>query len=486
MSSGLTQPTVAAKHHGQGQHLTANKIPLAMPTINSQVRRGLHKRTAARTAVFYAIFAYLWIYFSDTVLSFFFSDPAVLTQAQTIKGGLFVAVTASLLYLYLSHRLNLIRTLEEELEQKREQNQQATQDGYRQLNTLFDSISAVVYVADIATHELLYVNRFARDFFGEDWQGKKCFHYLQSGLEQPCEFCTNPQLVKNGTPAGPVVWEFLNTRNNHWYECFDKAIRWTDGRLVRLEVALDITERKELAKIKDDLLSSMSHEMRTPLTAISGFAELLINEQDLSEPHRRHVNIIFKEAEKLTDLINSFLEVRRLKTDRARIDYEELPTQSLLEKAKTNSRDCKSHHTIKIDCPTNSSVYGNRKELIQVITQLLSNACRYSPDGGDIALKAWSTPRETSICISDQGIGIPSHELESIFTPFHRLDTGDTRKTGGVGLGLCLAKEIISLHGGRIEVKSTPGEGSSFTILLPRLPVQTDMPDRQDSNAALS
>lgn len=146
-----------------------------MPTINSQVRRGLHKRTAARTAVFYAIFAYLWIYFSDTVLSFFFSDPAVLTQAQTIKGGLFVAVTASLLYLYLSHRLNLIRTLEEELEQKREQNQQATQDGYRQLNTLFDSISAVVYVADIATHELLYVNRFARDFFRRRLAGEKMF-----------------------------------------------------------------------------------------------------------------------------------------------------------------------------------------------------------------------------------------------------------------------------------------------------------------------
>ena len=261
-----------------------------------------------RTVALYAVFACLWIYFSDTILAWFLSNPDQLTRAQTIKGGLFVLVTATLLYIYLSHCLQVLRSREADLAEARDKSRQDTQERFTQLNTLFDSMNAVVYVADLETYELLYVNRFAREFFGQDWQGQKCYHYLQEGIDRPCAFCTNPQLVNHGEPGAPVIWEFLNTKNNHWYECFDKAIRWTDGRLVRLEVAIDITERKELEKIKDDLLSSMSHEMRTPLTAISGFAELLLNETDVPEQHRRHIEIIYQEADKLTDLVNRFLD----------------------------------------------------------------------------------------------------------------------------------------------------------------------------------
>ncbi len=105
--------------------------------------------------------------------------------------------------------------------------------------------------------------------------------------------------------------------------------------------------------------------------------------------------------------------------------------------------------------------------------QLLENACRYSPKGGEISLTAQSNAGETSIRITDPGIGIPEHELESIFNPFHRIDTGNRRSTGGVGLGLSLTKEVIALHGGEINVESTPGQGSTFTILLPK-PIDRD------------
>lgn len=456
-----------------------------MSAIDPQNRRTLHRRTAARTVIFYTVFACLWIYFSDTLLAWFFSDPNQLTQAQTIKGWLFVVVTAILLYLYLSHCLKGLRNREEALAEEQNRAQQEIQDRFKQLNTLFDSMNAIVYVADLATNELLYVNRLAAELFGQDWQGHKCYNYLQKGIGQPCDFCTNPQLVKHGEPGDPVVWEFLNTRNNRWYECFDKAIRWTDGRLVRLEVALDITERKELEKIKDDLLSSMSHEMRTPLTAIIGFAELLINEQEVPKQHRRHIKIIHNEAEKLAELINRFLDVRRLKTDRARISYEHLAVLSLLKKAKESCRGCKEHHDIQIECRADPQVYGNRQELTKVITQLLENACRYSPKGGKISLTAQTNAAGTSICVTDRGIGIPQHELESIFKPFHRLDTGDRRSTGGVGLGLCVAKEITALHGGRIQVDSTPGQGSTFTILLPH-PVDRDNTSNVNSSTSQS
>lgn len=438
-----------------------------MPTVDPQQRRVLHRRTAARTVLLYTLVAGLWIYFSDAILALFISDSAQLTHAQTIKGWLYVIVTASMLYLYLSHCLQQLRNREESLEEERDKAQQEIRDRINQLSTLFDSMNAIVYVADLESYELVYVNRFTAECFGQDWRGHKCYNYLQEGIGKPCDFCTNPQLIQNGESGEPVTWEFLNTKNKRWYECFDKAIRWTDGRLVRLEVALDITERKELEKIKDDLLSSVSHEMRTPLTAISGFAELLVDEQRIPEPQRRQIDIIYQEAEKLNELVNRFLDIRRLKTNRARIGYEYLSVQELLENAQKSCHDRKEHHTFLVDSQEGLAVYGNHRELAQVITQLLDNACRYSPNGGQISLVATTAGKDISICVSDNGIGIPHHEQEEIFKPFHRLDTGDNRSTSGVGLGLSVAKEIITLHGGRIQVESTPGHGSTFTIMLP-------------------
>ncbi len=439
-----------------------------MPTANHHDRRVLHTRTAVKTVIFYAGIACLWIYFSDTVLSLFIKDAHRLTQAQTVKGILYVVVTALLLYLYLTHCLQSLRVREEEFEAEKEQAQREAQQRLNQLNTLFDSMNAIVYVADLETFELLYVNKYAAEHFGRDWHDKKCYQYLQAGQDRPCVFCTNPQLTINGEAGEPVVWEFLNTKNNRWYDCFDKAIRWTDGRLVRLEVALDVTERKELEKIKDDLLSSMSHEMRTPLTAISGFTELLLNEPGLPEEQSRHLGIIYREAEKLTELINRFLDVRRLKVDRSRVGYESLKVAELLVKAKRNCRDCKEHHDIQFECPDSIKVYGNHKELVQVFKQVLDNACLYSPGGGLIKVTVEPSGDQVAISFTDSGIGIPEHEHESIFEPFHRLDVGDTRKTGGVGLGLSVAREIVSLHGGTIILESKPGHGSTFCIKLPQ------------------
>jgi len=446
----------------------------------------LHRRTAARTAAWYAVFACLWIFFSDTVLAWFIQDPDVLTFAQTLKGWLFVLVTAALLWLYLKHCLLTLQAHEETLEKQAEKSQREVQEGFLQLKTLFDSINAVVYVADMETYQLLYVNRFAEELFGSDWRDRTCYQYLQQGMDSPCDFCTNPQLLSNGAEGASINWEFLNTRNNRWFECFDKAIRWPDGRLARLEVAVDITERKELEKIKNDLLSSVSHEMRTPLTAISGYAELLKGEPEIPEPLRRHLEIICKEAEKLNELVNNFLELRRLKTDRARVGYVTLAVLDLLQMARETCRDCKEHHRIEIDCDPAIQVFANRREMTQVIIQLLNNACRYSPKGGDISLSGQMTGEQVRICVRDQGIGIPKQELDAIFKPFHRLDSGDRRSTGGIGLGLNLVREIVSLHGGQIGVDSVPGQGSCFTITLPLPKDQPVFNDSSDPNGGPS
>ena len=115
---------------------------------------------------------------------------------------------------------------------------------YRSINTILDSLDAMVYVADMDTYELIFCNKYGRDVFGEV-QGKICWQVLQEGQDGPCDFCTNHRLLdEDGEPTGVYVWEFQNTIDKSWYQCRDQAIRWVDGRIVRMEIATDITQRK--------------------------------------------------------------------------------------------------------------------------------------------------------------------------------------------------------------------------------------------------
>jgi diguanylate cyclase (GGDEF)-like protein len=117
---------------------------------------------------------------------------------------------------------------------------------YQSVATVLDSLDALVYVSDMDTYELLFTNEYGRDIWG-DIQGKTCWKVLQDAQDGPCEFCTNDKLLdKDGKPAGVYVWEFQNTVNQRWYQCRDQAITWIDGRVVRMEIATDITERKNI------------------------------------------------------------------------------------------------------------------------------------------------------------------------------------------------------------------------------------------------
>lgn len=407
------------------------------------------KDTASKVAIGYLLVAGLWIYLSDWLLALWLEFPADLNRWQTAKGGAFVVFTATLLFAYLRHCL-------------RRQEQ-----AYVELTTLFDTFAGIIYVSDFHTDQLLYVNRFAAERFGADWRGKSCYGYLQTDQREACAFCTNPLLVKDGKPGEPVTWEFRNTRDGRWYQCHDKAIYWVDGRLARMEIAMDITERKELEHTKDELLAAVNHEMRTPLTAIAGFSELLGDDPHLPADTRQHLQTIFAETEKLRQLIDSFMEVRRLKTDRARVDYAPLKAFDLLAAAVDKHPDRSERHRITIEAADDLVLYGNHKELVQAFRELVANACRFSPQGGEILLSARAAESAAEINVTDHGIGIPAEDRQRIFEPFHRLDVGDRRRSRGVGLGLTLARETLLLHGGTIRAEETPGGGNRFVVTLP-------------------
>ncbi|PLX84034.1 MAG: hypothetical protein C0617_09435 [Desulfuromonas sp.] len=135
------------------------------------------------------------------------------------------------------------RLLRREIEE-RKRAERALITQFEQISTIFDAMDAVVYVADMATHEMLYLNHYGQSHICGEWEGRKCYEALQVGQDGPCSFCTNDLILEDGEPSSPCVWEFRNTVNERWYRCIDRAIRWPDGRLVRLEIAVDITEVK--------------------------------------------------------------------------------------------------------------------------------------------------------------------------------------------------------------------------------------------------
>lgn len=151
-------------------------------------------------------------------------------------------------------------------------------ESYRTIATVLDSLDALVYVADMDTHELLYANAYGRNIWG-DIQGRECWKVLQQGQEKSCDFCTNDRLLDEaGNSTGVYVWEFQNTVNKRWYQCRDQAIHWIDGRLVRMEIATDITERKqaeeELQRAKKQAEELAQKDSLTGLNNRRAFFEL--------------------------------------------------------------------------------------------------------------------------------------------------------------------------------------------------------------------
>ena len=348
------------------------------------------------------------------------------------------------------------------------QTEEALHHQFDQLTTIFDSVNAIVYVADLATHEILYLNKFGAAQFGENWQGKSCYEVFQANQDAPCSFCTNELLVTNGEPLAPYVWENQNTITGKWFQCIDRAIRWTDNQLVRLEIAFDISERKGMERLKDELVSAVSHEMRTPLTAMLGYTEFMLENEVHQEKQQEYLRTIHQETARLNELIGNFLDLQRLKMRPEPLDVTGLPVEALLRETADLFGAAPHKHRIVLDCPPDlPQVIGNAGQLHQVLNNLVSNAVKYSQEGSTITLGARSEGANDILWVKDEGTGIPADMQEKIFERFYRIDNSDRRLVGGAGLGLALVREIVIAHSGKVWVESSVGKGSTFYVQLP-------------------
>jgi len=332
-----------------------------------------------------------------------------------------------------------------------------------------------------ATHDALIVNdrsgriieanRSAEIMFGHSRE--ELLHMSVEDLisgEPPHSFSEALALMEKALAEGTQEFEWLSRRKNGKTFWTEIAITPTSvvGEKRILAVISDITERKEMEHMKEAMLSNISHEMRTPLSAMLGFLEFVIENRVEDAQLKDYHIIMHKEGERLNEMITNFLDMQRLKAKLHEYNFKPLQVRPLLEEAAAVFANPSAKHSIMVGVPANlPPISGDAELLHQALSNLLSNAIKYSPEGSEISIDAHLEENTVTLGVKDAGIGVPTESLDRIFDMFYRVDGTSRRQVTGTGLGLALVKEIVSAHNGQVWAESTLGQGSTFYISLP-------------------
>jgi len=242
----------------------------------------------------------------------------------------------------------------------------------------------------------------------------------------------------------------------------------TSGAVIVLH---DITELRKLERIRRDFVANVSHEFRTPLTAIQGFAETLIGgAMDDPQNRGRFLGIILEHSRRLARLTEDLLKLSQMDAERMELEVRSVGVAQLVESCYETAqrRAAEKGLSLTLNLPTHlPDVAGDNRRLQEVLQNLLDNAIQYTLPEGKIVLSAEPGNDEVIFTVADTGIGIPQADQPRIFERFYRVDVARSREAGGTGLGLAIAKHLIEVHGGRIWVESELGVGSKFHFSVP-------------------
>jgi two-component system phosphate regulon sensor histidine kinase PhoR len=243
-------------------------------------------------------------------------------------------------------------------------------------------------------------------------------------------------------------------------------------------VMFDITEFKKLENIKADFIANVSHELRTPLTAIKGYTETLEEDAFENPEDQKHfLRIIKRHTDRLINIVSDLLVLSEvegrdtLSEENQSDDFEDINVNEVIKSSLEALKSKAKEKGLKVSFNTSEPVYsitGNRFLLEQMFINLIDNAVKYNTDSGEIDIQITTRGNSLRIEISDTGIGIPKDSVPRIFERFYRVDKTRSRKMGGTGLGLSIVKHIVIIHGGKIDVQSEEGKGSTFIITLPK------------------
>ena len=280
-------------------------------------------------------------------------------------------------------------------------------------------------------------------------------------------------------------------RDGQWRGEFD--LRRKDGTLVPVEATMtvvplptepivigafrDITERRAQARSQQEFLAMVAHDLRTPLTSMKGYIDLMHRRGVYNE---RFVSTIAAQAGRLDRLLNDMLDVTRLDAHRLELHRDSIDLAAVVRTSVTEAEGLGPDHPIHVALPAEPVVgLWDADRIAQVVQNLLANAIKYSPTGGDIAVRVDDRGEAVAVSVTDRGIGIPASALPHLFDRFYRAENAKSGPAKGMGLGLYICKGLIEAHGGELTVASTLGQGSTFTFTLPYQPAHDEPPSER-------
>jgi len=333
-------------------------------------------------------------------------------------------------------------------------------------SAILGSMVEGVAVVD-GTDRLLFSNRAFAEILGLD-VAPKIGSTLVESVRQT-ELIESVRMVRGGQAA--VHSEIVTgTLRQRFFAVTVASVRAmeTSGAVIVLH---DITDLRKLERVRRDFVANVSHEFKTPLTAIQGFAEtLLAGAIDDPQNRIRFLQIILEHSRRLARLTDDLLELSKMDADRIDLEVDRLSVSQFVQSCLETTQRTAAEKNLRVSVNLQGSVpdiAADRRRLAEVLQNLLDNAVQYTPSGGRIVVSASSDGEEVTFTVSDTGIGIPKVDQPRIFERFYRVDVARSREVGGTGLGLSIAKHLVEAHGGRIWVESEVGQGSKFHFTVP-------------------
>ncbi len=256
---------------------------------------------------------------------------------------------------------------------------------------------------------------------------------------------------------------------------FTRAIylKLVDKAAMRHQLAVaeaKLSHTQEVSKLKDEFLSIVGHELRTPLTSMNLYSSLLLDEKmgQLTPQQKEAIAVLKAEIQRLSALINDLLDLSKLESRKVKLRLEAVNLHDLAERSSHRALAEQKRIAVKNAVPRGLTVQADPDKLAQVVVNLVSNAIKFTPEGGTITISGRANGKSWELSVADTGPGIPKDKQKRLFDKFYQVDDYLTRERGGVGLGLAIVRSLVELHRGKITVKSEEGRGSAFTVSVPQ------------------
>ena len=344
---------------------------------------------------------------------------------------------------------------------KRWQVETSLQQSQRTMQKVLDNINANIFVSDYDTLKVIFANKPFREEAGEVPENAECWRMLNAGVH---------------------FWEDYNPVTKRWYTIQSMAIKWLDGRWAIMELATDITTRKQVEleliqakekaeesdRLKSAFLANMSHEIRTPLNAIVGFSSLLA-ETDEAELRHVYMSLVQENNELLLNLISDILDISKIEAGMIDLVMGRVDVPQLCREVIATFSHKKRDSAVELRFDENSPqivIDADKNRIVQVLSNFLTNALKFTTKGSITLSYTLEDENQVRFCVTDTGKGIPDEQKHEIFNRFVKLDSF----VQGAGLGLSICQSLVNRMGGKIGVESREGEGSCFWFTHPYVP----------------